>query len=249
MKKLGIFLLCFHMLLAAGCKSEEGANDMTADQKMKLEKDIEKYGYSIGFNIGKNLRPVASQVELAALLQGIKDGIHGDDKAQMTTADMDKAGQEFNMKAQQMMTTKRNVEGEKNKAEGAAFLAENAKKEGVKTTASGLQYIVTVEGTGPSPKETDKVKVHYRGTLLDGVEFDSSFKRNMPAEFPLNRVIRGWTEGVQLMKVGSKYKFFIPAELAYGANGAGQLIGPNATLIFELELLEIMPPEAAAPQQ
>lgn len=124
-------------------------------------------------------------------------------------------------------------------AKGKQFLAENGKKEGVKTTDSGLQYEVLTKGEGKSPKTTDTVLVHYRGTLLDGTEFDSSYKRNEPIEFPLNRVIPGWTEGVQLMKEGAKYKFFIPSELAYGASGAGGAIGPNETLIFEVELLKV----------
>ncbi len=122
---------------------------------------------------------------------------------------------------------------------GEKYLAENAKKEGVKTTASGLQYKVLKEGEGKTPKATDTVQVHYRGTLLDGTEFDSSIKRGEPAEFPLNRVIKGWTEGVQLMKEGSKYQFVIPPQLAYGDRGAGGPIGPNETLIFEVELLKI----------
>ena len=122
---------------------------------------------------------------------------------------------------------------------GEKFLKENSTKEGVKTTASGLQYLVLTEGQGKSPKATDTVLVHYRGTLINGTEFDSSYKRNEPIEFPLNRVIRGWTEGVQLMKEGSKFRFFIPSNLAYGARGAGADIGPNETLIFEVELLKV----------
>jgi FKBP-type peptidyl-prolyl cis-trans isomerase len=124
---------------------------------------------------------------------------------------------------------------------GEEFLKENAKKDGVKTTASGLQYKVLKEGEGKSPKATDTVSVHYRGTLLDGTEFDSSYKRNEPTQFPLNRVIKGWTEGVQLMKEGAKYQFFIPAQLAYGERGTpGGPIGPNETLIFEIELLKVL---------
>lgn len=124
-------------------------------------------------------------------------------------------------------------------AKGAKFLEDNAKKEGVVTTASGLQYLVLREGTGKSPKATDTVEVHYAGTLLDGTEFDSSYKRKESIEFPLNRVIAGWTEGVQLMKEGAKYRFFIPSNLAYGPRGAGGVIGPNQTLIFEVELIKV----------
>lgn len=123
--------------------------------------------------------------------------------------------------------------------EGKAFLAENAKKEGVKTTPSGLQYLVLTEGTGVKPGAKDTVVVHYRGTSITGVEFDSSYSRDEPAEFPLNRVIKGWTEGVQLMAEGSKYKFFIPSKLAYGERGAPPDILPNETLIFEVELLKV----------
>ena len=127
---------------------------------------------------------------------------------------------------------------EENKAAGAAFLAENAKKENIITTASGLQYEILTKGEGPSPSATTSVTVHYRGTTLDGKEFDSSYSRNAPATFPLNRVIAGWTEGLQLMNVGAKYRFYIPSDLAYGARGAGGSIGPNETLIFDVELLK-----------
>lgn len=126
---------------------------------------------------------------------------------------------------------------EENKAAGETFLAENSKKENITTTASGLQYEVLTSGEGPSPSATTSVTVHYKGTTLDGKEFDSSYSRNAPATFPLNRVIAGWTEGLQLMNAGAKYRFFIPSELAYGQRGAGADIGPNAALIFEVELL------------
>ena len=128
---------------------------------------------------------------------------------------------------------------EENKAAGAAFLAENAKKANIVTTASGLQYEVLTPGTGASPSATDNVTVHYKGTTIDGEEFDSSYSRGEPATFPLNRVIAGWTEGVQLMKEGAKYRFYIPSDLAYGAQGAGRAIGPNAALIFDVELIKV----------
>jgi FKBP-type peptidyl-prolyl cis-trans isomerase FklB len=136
--------------------------------------------------------------------------------------------------------------GEKNELAGKKFLEENKKKEGVKTTASGLQYKVIKEGTGESPKETDTVITNYKGTTLDGTEFDSSYKRNEPTTFPVNRVIKGWTEALLMMKPGSKYQLFIPANLAYGERGVGKDIGPNSTLIFEVELVGIKPPDAPA---
>jgi FKBP-type peptidyl-prolyl cis-trans isomerase len=128
---------------------------------------------------------------------------------------------------------------EENKAAGEAFLAENAKKPNITTTASGLQYEILKKGEGATPSATDNVTVHYKGTTIDGNEFDSSYSRGEPATFPLNRVIPGWTEGVQLMQEGAKYRFYIPSELAYGAHGAGRLIGPNSTLIFDVELIQI----------
>jgi FKBP-type peptidyl-prolyl cis-trans isomerase FkpA len=128
---------------------------------------------------------------------------------------------------------------EENKAAGMAFLAENAKKPNIVTTASGLQYEVLTEGTGASPSASDSVTVHYRGTTIEGTEFDSSYSRGAPSTFPLNRVIAGWTEGVQLMKEGAKYRFYIPSDLAYGSRGAGQAIGPNSTLIFDIELIKV----------
>jgi FKBP-type peptidyl-prolyl cis-trans isomerase len=137
------------------------------------------------------------------------------------------------------MTIKQNEVSEKNTQEGAQFLKENKEAKGVTTTSSGLQYIVEKEGDGAIPTANDKVKVHYSGTLLDGTEFDSSVKRGQPAVFGVTQVIKGWTEVLQLMKVGAKYKVFIPADLAYGPQGSGQVIGPNAVLIFEVELLGI----------
>ena len=145
------------------------------------------------------------------------------------------------------MVNQQKAAGEKNAAEGAKFLEENKKKEGVKTTPSGLQYKSLKEGAGAQPKANDTVTVNYRGTLMDGTEFDSSYKRGEPATFPLNGVIKGWTEGLQFMKKGSKYQFFIPANLAYGERSPGAGIPPNSTLIFEVELLDVKGGEAAAP--
>jgi FKBP-type peptidyl-prolyl cis-trans isomerase FklB len=150
------------------------------------------------------------------------------------------------MSFQKEVTEKQKVMADKSAAEGQKFLADNKKKEGVKTTPSGLQYKVVKEGTGPQPKAADTVTVDYRGTLIDGTEFDSSYKRGQAATFPLGGVIKGWTEGLQLMKVGSKYQFVIPADLAYGARAMGPDIAPNSTLIFEVELKEIQPTAGGA---
>jgi FKBP-type peptidyl-prolyl cis-trans isomerase FklB len=163
----------------------------------------------------------------------------------LTKEDREKTLQAFQKEMMEKQIAASKEAATKNAGEGEKFLAENKKKDGVKTTASGLQYKVLKEGSGASPKETDTVVTNYKGTLLDGTEFDSSYKRNEPASFPVNRVIKGWTEALQLMKPGAKYQLFIPASLAYGERGAGQLIGPNATLIFEVELLSIKPPEPA----
>ena len=164
----------------------------------------------------------------------------------MSKEEREKTLQAFQKEMMEKQIAASKEAGAKNQAEGEKFLAENKKKEGVKTTVSGLQYKVLKEGAGPSPKETDTVVTNYRGTLIDGTEFDSSYKRNEPATFQVNRVIKGWLEPLQLMKPGAKYQLVIPSSLAYGERGAGQLIGPNATLIFEVELLSIKPPEPAA---
>jgi FKBP-type peptidyl-prolyl cis-trans isomerase len=157
----------------------------------------------------------------------------------LTQDEMMTALQTFQTTMMERQQAKAEREASENITAGEAFLAENASKEGVMVTESGLQYKVITEGSGPKPQATDQVTVHYRGTLLDGTEFDSSYSRGEPATFGLNQVIPGWTEGVQLMNVGSKYEFYIPANLAYGERGAGASIGPNSTLIFEVELISI----------
>jgi FKBP-type peptidyl-prolyl cis-trans isomerase FklB len=194
--------------------------------------------YAIGTMIAGNLKEQGIEVDLAELTKGLADTLEGKqprlDQAQVQQVMM--AMQQQQMKAQQ---EKAAAGAAKNKEEGAAFLAKNGKEEGVVTTASGLQYKILKQGDGAKPAATDKVKVHYHGTLLSGKVFDSSVDRGEPISFPLDGVIKGWTEGVQLMPVGSKFKFFIPSDLAYGDQGAGADIGPGSTLVFEVELLEI----------
>jgi FKBP-type peptidyl-prolyl cis-trans isomerase FklB len=211
---------------------------LAADTELKDQKD--KVSYSIGLDIGTTLKRQLIDVNAALLNTGIQDGLSGK-KPLLNEEEVKATMATFQKEMMEKQNASRKAGGEKNAAEGKKFLEENKKKEGVKTTASGLQYKVVKEGTGPSPKATDTVKVNYRGTTIDGKEFDSSYKRNEPATFPVNRVIKGWTEALQLMKAGSKYQLVIPSDLAYGERGAGSDIGPNSTLLFDVELLEVMP--------
>lgn len=209
-----------------------------AAETQVLKSEKEKLSYSIGMQIGSDLRRQAIDVEVDLLLRGLKDGFSGA-KTLLTEQEVRQVLTAFQkeMVAKQKETAK--ALGEKNKKEGEAFLAENKKKPGVVTLPSGLQYKVIKAGTGKKPKATDTVKTHYRGTLIDGTEFDSSYRRGEPAIFPVNGVIRGWTEALQLMEEGAKWQLFIPSALAYGERGAGPLIGPHATLIFEVELISV----------
>lgn len=200
---------------------------------------VEKVSYSIGLNMGRSLQQQSVEVDVDQLTQGIRDGLSGAE-AKMTDEEIQTVMQAFQQEMMQKAQQQQAEAASKNEAEGAEFLAENKEREGVMVTDSGLQYEVLEEGDGPKPSAEDQVTVHYKGTLIDGTVFDSSYDRGQPATFPLNAVIPGWTEGVQLMNVGSKYKLYIPPQLGYGAQGQGPTIGPNATLIFEVELLEIV---------
>src|SRR6201997_173671 len=212
------------------------------EKSPQLKNQKDKVSYSIGMQIGFNLGRQKVDINPDILAAGIKDALAN--KPQLTPDQVKDVMAQF----EKDMEQKQKELGEKNKADGAKFLDENKKKPGVKTTASGLQYKVEKEGTGAQPKATDMVTVNYRGTLIDGTEFDSSYKRGQPATFPLNGVIKGWTEGLQLMKQGSKYQFFVPSNLAYGERSVGPDIAANATLIFEVELLDVKPPPTPAPQ-
>lgn len=207
-----------------------------ADPSLKAPKD--KVSYAIGVQIGADMKRQTVDINPDVLAKGLKDGFQGS-KLLLTDQEM----RETLSGLQQQMAAKQAERmrelGAKNKQAGAAFLAENKKKEGVKVLPSGLQYKITKEGTGKTPKAADTVTVNYRGTLIDGTEFDSSYKRGEPATFPVKGVIKGWTEALQLMKVGSNWQIFIPSELAYGEQPAGRIIGPNSTLIFDVELLGI----------
>lgn len=204
---------------------------------IELNTQEQKLGYIIGMDIGKSLREQGTKVDLEALADAIRATYLGEELA-MTAEEAATVRQAYVDKRRAAQEAELAASGDVNLAEGQKFLAENKLKEGVETTASGLQYRVLKMGDGARPVATDTVKVHYRGTLLDGTEFDSSYARNEPISFTLNRVIAGWTEGVQLMPTGSKFLFYIAPELAYGEGGGGP-IPPNSTLVFEVELLEI----------
>lgn len=209
------------------------ATPLFGQEKTQFKDLKEKVSYSIGLNIGFNFRKQNVDLSPDVLAQGIKDALAG--KPALTEEQVKETMMEFEKSLQE----KQKAAGDKNKAEGEKFLADNKSKSGVKTTASGLQYIVEKEGSGTPPAAADTVTVNYRGTLIDGTEFDSSYKRGEPATFPVSGVIKGWTEALQLMKKGAKYKLFIPSSLAYGDRGAPPDISPNSTLIFEVELLDV----------
>jgi len=212
--------------------------DDNAGGNAALESDAQKFSYAIGVDLGKSLQPVKDDIDLAALKAGLDDAFT--DKApKLDDAAREEIKNTVARKMQERQIQQREEQATKNKEEGAKFLEENAKREGVKSTASGLQYEVITEGKGKHPKASDTVTVHYKGTLINGEEFDSSYGRGQPVSFPLANVIPGWTEGVQLMTPGSKYKLYIPSDLGYGERGAGVKIGPNQVLIFEVELLSI----------
>ena len=199
----------------------------------KLDTDKKKLSYAIGQQIGKQLKGQGLEIDAAVLAGSLQDSYNGK-TSKMKPEEMQAAM----VKAREATEGKMDAAGKENRVKGDKFLADNKSKIGVKTTASGLQYQVMTEGNGKSPAASDTVKVHYKGTLIDGTQFDSSIDRGTPAEFPLNGVIKGWTEGLQLMKVGGKTRFFVPSDLAYGPAGRPG-IPPNSVLIFEVELLEI----------
>jgi len=212
------------------------------EQLLKSQKD--KISYTIGVSSGNNLKQQSIDVDPDIMARGLKDSLSGG-KLLLTDQEMREVMSAFQKEMAIKQVAKRDALAEKNKKEGEAFLAENKNKEGVTTLPSGLQYKVLREGKGKSPKATDTVVAHYRGTLINGTEFDSSYPRNEPASIRLNSVIKGWTEALPLMKEGAKWRLFIPTELAYGENGAGP-IEPNAALIFEIELISVNQ-ETAAP--
>jgi FKBP-type peptidyl-prolyl cis-trans isomerase len=212
---------------------------LSASALDKLTTEKEKVSYMVGLDLATGVGQIKDEIDINIVIEAMKTQLAGG-KSLMTPEESQTVRQAFMQKLQAQQQAKTAEMAQKNKAEGDKFLAENKAKPGVKTTASGLQYSVVKEGTGKKPTAESTVKVHYTGKLLDGTTFDSSVDRGEPAQFPLNGVIAGWTEGLQLMTVGSKYKFFIPANLAYGDRPNPGPIGPNSTLVFDVELLEIV---------
>lgn len=201
----------------------------------------DQVGLLIGADVGRQLAPIADEIELPVLVEGVRTILANTPPA-LGEAEANSLRAAFAQRVQARAEARAAAEGAKNQGEGAAFLAKNRLEKGVFTTGSGLQYMVLRQGNGARPTATDKVEVNYRGTLLDGTEFDSSYARGQPATFSLSQVVAGWTEGLALMPVGSKYRLWIPSELGYGARGTpGGPIGPNATLVFDVELLSIQP--------
>jgi FKBP-type peptidyl-prolyl cis-trans isomerase len=221
---------CREIMQAASMGGTDEENESFSDPN--FESREQQSGYAAGVTIADFVNKQFDGVQTKAICQGLRDKLSGEE----TLLPEEEVREIVNDYQQEQREQKASA----NQAEGEKFLAQNAQRPEVQVTESGLQYEVVEEGSGDKPSAEDTVKVHYRGTLIDGTEFDSSYKRGEPIEFPLNRVIAGWTEGVQLMSVGSKYKFYIPGQLAYGERGAGPDIGPNATLIFEVELLDIV---------
>ncbi len=227
-----MFRTLIMVVLLCGLPATAAAQDKQKPGKKELETDKQKASYGLGRNIGKELASNGVNLDYDLFIQGIKD-VLAKKKSPLTQKEMVSAFQKFMKESRKQLAAK-------NKKAGEAFLAANKKRKGVVTLPSGLQYKVIKPGTGKSPKATDTVKVHYHGTLIDGTVFDSSVERKEPATFQVNRVIQGWTEALQKMKVGGKWKLFIPADLAYGENPRpGGPIGPNAVLIFDVELLGI----------
>ena len=213
---------------------------ITVAKPVIFKNKLDSASYAFGIAMGSNLKSGGLEnLNYDLLTKGLKDAFNKDAKALMSEQESQNVINSLFESLSKVREAKERVKYEPTIKEGENFLAQNKAKPGIKTTASGLQYEVLTEGTGTQPKTTDQVTVHYKGTLLNGFEFDSSYKRNQPTSFGLNQVIPGWTEGVALMKEGAKYRFFIPYNLAYGSRGAGQDIPPYSTLIFEVELIKV----------
>ena len=251
--RIGIVMLVLGCLVVMSVyAAEEGEKETTTvaaapttvAPKVSLETEKDKISYIIGTQLAASIRRAEVDVTVEAVIMGLKDALTGK-KPAMSQTEMNSIFSAWQQRRKQEQAAKQAKEASENLAKGNAFLQANRTKEGVIVLPSGLQYKVIKEGTGNTPVATDKVKTHYRGTLIDGTEFDSSYKRGKPAEFPVTGVIKGWVEALQLMKEGGKWELYIPANLAYGANPRpGSPIPPNSALIFEIELIEIVKPAA-----
>lgn len=239
MKNVSCLLLACVMLSALSAWTEDEPAKAKEKSAVVLNDDNDKLSYAVGLQVGKSLQSAAIDIKMEPFLKAVED-VMADREPALSEEEMMAVMNAFRQKAMEKMEAEQQAEAGENLTKGEAFLKENAAKEGVKTLESGLQYRVIEEGDGPSPAASDQVKVHYRGTLIDGTQFDSSYDRNEPAVFGVTQVINGWTEALQLMKKGAKWQLFIPPNLAYGPSGRPG-IPPNAVLLFDVELLEINP--------
>ncbi len=236
-----LFALSTPALWAQATPGQKPAAQPGASGQSGLSTIQQKASYAVGIGVAESIKSDQLELDQQALMKGISDGLNGA-KSALTDQEMSEAVQQFQKDQVAKIS-------DKNKREGAKFLADNKSKEGVKTTASGLQYKVVKAGNGATPGPTDEITAHYKGTLLDGRVFDSSYDRGQPIHLRADKVIKGWSEALQLMKVGDKWQLFIPSELAYGESGAGGTIGPNAVLLFDVELLDVKKPGAGNPLQ
>lgn len=240
--KATVTIVCVLLLCGVLVSAQEGETAATEAPAATTAQS----SYAVGAEIGRNMQRQEVELELDQFVKGFTAAYTGG-TLEMTDEEIREAVMALQKVAMEKQQVKMKEMAVKARAEGEAFLAANKAKEGVVTLPSGLQYKVLTEGTGASPTDQDRVKVHYRGTLVDGTEFDSSYSRNQPAEFPVTGVIKGWTEALRLMREGAKWQLFIPSDLAYGERGGGNKIPPNATLLFEVELLEVKAKPAPKP--
>jgi FKBP-type peptidyl-prolyl cis-trans isomerase FkpA len=242
MKKYALPLALVSAVALTACNEKAStpeAPKATTTASVTLESSDQRLSYGIAYGLGKRMSSDKVPLDVNAFTAGMRDALEGKE-SRMTQEEIQAEMQAYQEKMQAEAQAAQAAAAEANEKASAAFLAENGAREGVVTTESGLQYEVIEAGEGPKPTAADTVEVHYRGTLVDGTEFDSSYSRGQPVKFGVGQVIPGWTEALQLMPVGSKWKLYIPADLAYGAGGAGGVIGPNAALVFEVELLDIV---------
>ncbi|MFV0477564.1 MAG: FKBP-type peptidyl-prolyl cis-trans isomerase [Parahaliea sp.] len=247
MKKYVLPLALVTATSLTACKQEKAPEESQvaaapAEQQVALESTASRLSYGLGFGMGQRMADDPVEMNVDAFAEGLRDGLDGKE-GRMTMEEIQAEMDAYREKAEAEAMAAREAEAAANLEAGKQFLAENAAREGVTVTESGLQYEVLVAGEGAKPTADDTVDVHYTGTLVDGTEFDSSHKYNQSIQFGVGQVIPGWTEALQLMQVGSKWRIVIPSDLAYGPGGAGGVIGPNATLVFEVELLDIVKPE------